>query len=370
MKKRNWIIVVICLLLVVLILTNKNKIVKSDNKPIVKIGVIAPMTGNYTNWGNEQKNGFLLAGKLRNKDTKYKYELYIENNAGNLRQTSLIANKFLSSNVSAIQTIFSPDTLALTELQKLTNFILFAATWKKDMTENNKFSFNHWPLIEKEVQLTLDQVEKRNYKRVAMFTTKHSGFLHAKSTFISEYKKRGKEFVGTYDINFGEKDFKTELIKVKQKNPDLLIVSCFSPELELVIKQAKEVGIKADWTAVELGFNSNQISFHEGMWYVGPTQMTEKFVSEYEKEFGTKPALFAGNSFDIYNVIVNAYEMAGKNLPRDKVPSLEDVADILITMKNFPSAYGTASVNEHGTIETNLSVYEIENGKQVLIEGK
>ncbi len=364
MLKKHWKIALIFLLVIALFIYNTNKS-NDSTKPVVKIGSIAALTGDYSNWGIELKNGLLLAQKLSDKNTKYSYELYIEDSRGELRTTALIANKLIADKVNIIHTLFSPDALVLSEMQKTNDFIQVAATWMKTMTTANPRSFNHWPIIEKEVSILLDEAEKRGYKNLALISVKQAGAEYARDVFIKEYKKRGKEFVGVYDFNFGEKDYRTSFMKLKEKKPDLLIVNSFSPEMEISIKQAKEVGITADWTGLELGFNSKHLDFHEGKWYIGPTKMTEDFSTMYKKEYGIRPAIFAGNSFDVYNMVVKAYETAGRDLPDDELPNLDEVAKVMSSFKNFPSAYGTVSVNQDGTIDSDVAIYEIKNGKSI-----
>lgn len=70
---------------------------KNDNneKPVVKIGIILPLTGNTSNFGQAYKNGILLAEDNLNKNTKFTYKLIIEDSADNNKVLPAITRKLL-----------------------------------------------------------------------------------------------------------------------------------------------------------------------------------------------------------------------------------------------------------------------------------
>ena len=63
-------------------------------------------------------------------------------------------------------------------------------------------------------------------------------------SFTTEFKKLGGKIVTTQYFQSGDKDFNSTLTTVKGKNPDAVYLPGYYTELGLVLKQAREMGIK------------------------------------------------------------------------------------------------------------------------------
>ncbi len=80
---------------------------------------------------------------------------------------------------------------------------------------------------------------------------------------LSEYFKKtftelGGEVVAEEAFKTGDVDFRAQLTKIKEKNPDLLFLPYFFKEVSLTAKQADEIGIKATMMGGD-GWTSDQL---------------------------------------------------------------------------------------------------------------
>ena len=140
----------------------------------------------------------------------------------------------------------------------------------------------------------------------------------------------------------------------------------FSPELDILHKQMKDLGIKKPISGIESFELSDDPSKFEGEWYVNAADASNEFLKKYESAYGKNPQLGAANSYDILKLIVEGYEKAGKDA--SVKPSHEDVANAILQITDFKGALGTAHVEAEGIVWSPASVRMIKDGKPVTVK--
>ncbi len=68
---------------------------------------------------------------------------------------------------------------------------------------------------------------------------------------IGDDLKTRVDFAGTQEVQSGQKDFRTEIARIKQARPDIIVLILRPPELEILTKQIKELGLNVPLTAIE-----------------------------------------------------------------------------------------------------------------------
>ena len=204
-------------------------------------------------------------------------------------------------------------------------------------------------------------------KRVAIIddqTTYGNGIT---DEFEKKFKAAGGEVLSHDGITQGEKDFTPLLTKVKSLKPDLIFYGGVYPELTLLIKQAKKIGLETPWmggdgifdvTLIQLTGPAAAEGTYATMIGVDPHSVdsAKDFVKRYEARFG-EIGSFSAYSYDAASVLIDAIRRAGK----------EDREAVLAAMKDtkeFPGILGPVRFDEKGdAIGQSVSVYKIENGK-------
>ena len=106
---------------------------------------------------------------------------------------------------------------------------------------------------------------------------------------------------------------RTQLAKIKQQNPEILIMAGFPKEVGRIIKQAKEIGINAKLFA-HSGSIGPDIELIAGSSSAGMLYFTElhedgtrfkEFKEKYIAKYGVSPELFAANTYDAIILLVN-----------------------------------------------------------------
>lgn len=369
MSKIAKIIVGALALLVILIIVFVSGVSKRDvvykNKETIKIGYIAPLSGNLAFLGQGMKNAAELALQdLKKKDTKYNYEIVFEDDAFTAAKSASAANKLISiDKVDALVTVASAAGGTVNPIAEKAQ-VVHLATASDPAIAKGQYNFINWTPPAEEVKVFIAELKKKNIKKVSLFGQTISGI----TAVIDEFKK---QIVGTdiqivsEDIShFGDKDFRTSIQKAKSANPDYIVLFMFSPELEIMTKQIRDAGIKTPLTSIEAFELSDKPAIFEGLWYVNATDPTTEFVKEYTGVYKTNPTIATPNAYDMVGLVAAAAEQFdGK-----KKPTGAELAEALTKVKGYNGALGNDIFMGADHIAVTKAVLRmIKDGKPVTI---
>ena len=333
------------------------------DKPVVKIGLTVPLTGDNAQIGDAMKGGAMLAKEDLKTETKYDYQLVFEDDGMEAKRTAATTGKLINvDKVDAIVSISSGTGGVVSPIAESSKVIHFGLASAQSVADGD-YNFIHWTPPSEEARTLVATLEKKGIKSVALLGLNQQGFMAIRDEILKQLD--GKDIKVTSDqvINPGEKDFRTAIAKAKADNPDIYIVTFFSPEIEIVTKQMREAGIKDNITAIEAFGLSTEPSLFNGLWYVDAAVAESDFTERYTKRFSRAPGFGSPNSYDVFNMLVNAYEAAGTD-PNVK-PSHEDVVKKLHEIKDYDGVLGRLTVDEKGVVLSPAAVIVMKDGKPV-----
>jgi branched-chain amino acid transport system substrate-binding protein len=204
---------------------------------------------------------------------------------------------------------------------------------------------------------------------------KKAVILHDKTAYgqglAEEFKKKfkdlGGEILAFEGITEGDKDFTAILTRVKGYNPEILYFGGMFPEGGLIVKQARELGLKATIMSGDGLYDTEFIkiagaSSAEGTivsFLVPPIDklpQAKEFAKKYREKFGAIGP-FSPYAYDATKIIIWALENTEK-LTRESL--IETVRKI----KDFPGTTGTISFDEKGdTLRKAIYFYLVKDGK-------
>ncbi|MBI2095087.1 MAG: branched-chain amino acid ABC transporter substrate-binding protein [Candidatus Omnitrophica bacterium] len=190
--------------------------------------------------------------------------------------------------------------------------------------------------------------------------------------FEKKFENLGGRALSRDGITQGEKDFTPLLTKIKAIGPELIYYGGVYPELALLLKQSKKIGLSAPWMGGDGIFDVTLITlaspeFAEGttmtMLGVDPHSLpsAKDFVARYEARYG-RIGSFSAYAYDAANVLIEAVRRAGK---KDRESVLKEVRGI----RDFPGILGTVNFDEKGdAIGKSVGIFKVEDGKFKFIE--
>jgi ABC-type branched-subunit amino acid transport system substrate-binding protein len=229
---------------------------------------------------------------------------------------------------------------ALASLAEARNVTLFSIASDPEISRNRKYVFNFWISPEDEIKAIFPEVEKRKYKKIALFSTIHSGALTLKNEFIQQNNGR-LEVVMQQDLDPTVRDFRSFLIKLKSvQNLDAIQLILLPGQLGLFAKQARQFGINVDLFSYEFFEDPAEVKASAGaligQWYVQGYDGEPTFVERYQQKFPNQSMWGSANGHDTIRLMAAALEQGVQPSEFNK---------FLYDLKDFKGALGVYSSN-------------------------
>jgi branched-chain amino acid transport system substrate-binding protein len=346
----------------------------SEESNVIKIGGIAPLTGDVAVYGVAADNGAKLAieeinanGGLLGKQIEY----VVYDDKGDPTE-AVNAYKKLTSN-DKVEAIFgavtSKPTLTVTPLAAKDGIPMISPTATAlEVTEAgpNIFRACFIDPYQGEVMAKFAVEELKATKAAVIYNTADDYSVGVAEAFRDAATNNGTEIVSFEGYNGEDKDFKAVLTNVKGQAPDVLFIPDYYNRVGLIAQQAKEVGITATllgadgWDGV-IGVNPEAV---EGAYFCNhystddEAAEVQNFLQVYKEKYNEDPVSFAALGYDAIKILAEAIEKAGST---DKEAVTKALAETNIT-----SVTGTITFDENRNPVKGVSIIRIENGSNKL----
>lgn len=352
-KKIIWGIVAIVVVIIVVWSVQGKSI---SEKETIKIGIVGPLTGGASVYGTNLAKGAEFA--LKNiKDTKYNYELVIEDDGTNPAQSASAAQKLINvDKVSAILTVTSGTGNAVKPIAtsaKIPHICLCSDTRVGD----NQYNFTNILLADDEAKKWLEEAVSRKVKTVAIISQNQPGYNLLIDNIKSNATTSGITIVYEERTDPTVKDFKTSIAKARATKPDLFLVGFFPPQLDIIGQEMKTLGITNISGMATFSIGANPSLFND-RWYSDASLSNPAFESEFIKEFPETRfnVRVAPYAFDSLNLLVNAFE-SGSAL------------DYLLNVTSYPGKAGNLTkAKGTSSFRAPIGIWEIKDGKPVQVK--
>ncbi|MDR1026386.1 MAG: ABC transporter substrate-binding protein [Lactobacillus sp.] len=330
-----------------------------ENKPVVKIGVVMPLTGEWGYIGVSNQGAIDVALKdLGNQSTKYNYEVIFEDSQFNAYKTANIISKLI--NVDKVDAVISGFSLMGNIISPITekNRVIHINSFGSDANiARGKYNFMNWTMPEAEVYKLIEVINDKGYKNVVTISLNDSGTL-AQAKVIDE---KLKVFGVTHSIrliNPGARDMRLEIQKAEASGVELYILQLYNPENSIFIRQLRELGSKADVTAIETFSIYEDKSIVEGAWYIDASASNNDVTKRILEHNASVNTYGITNSYDNVMLLVKSFESA---LSKDE--AVEELAKI----KEYNGVTGALLQDDEGIFHSEAIVKVVKNG-EILIE--
>lgn len=362
----------------------------TTQQKVVKIGVIAPLSGEYAAFGLGIRNSAELAIKQANESNAipgWKFELAAEDDqatpdTGKNAATKLAGDAEVAAVIGTFNSGVAQQTAPVLNSANIAQ--VSPANTNDTLTQGNDFETakkrpypNYFRLCATDgIQGPFGArflYEKLGIKELATIHDKKTYGQGIVAAFTKEYEKLGGKVVVAETVNPDDKDFNAVISKVKEKNPKAVY---FGGEYAQAAPLAQQMhaagldiplaggdGIKSD-EFVKLAGNAADGNYATSVG--APTDQLEtakKFVDDYEKAGYEDPyEAFGAYSFDATNAVIKALAVALKDAT-DVKSARQKVIEAL-SATDFDGVTGKVGFDEFGDpVNKVLTVYEVKGGK-------
>ncbi len=363
--------IVVLVIIIILIVT----FYKPTPKGTVKIGVLTALTGNMAEYGNNIKNGIELAveeinggGGINGRQIALFYEdskcepMEAVNGFSKLADTQML-------NI-VLGTLCSGETLAIAPIANEKKILVISAgASSPEITEAGDYIFRVYPSDDYEAGVAADIIfNKLNRSEVSIIYLNNDYGIALRDVFKKKFVAMGGKILNEESYLQNSKDFRTQLTKIKEKNPQLIYIIGYPIEGGLLIRQIKELGINT------LIFGSSGLKANdfinkgggaaEGMILAAPSEVSsgkrQEFVKNYERKFYLNPGLASDMAYDSVYILKEALT---------NTKNIEEIKNNLYKIKEFEGASGKFGFDSNGDrvgLEYDLLI--IKNGQFVPLE--
>jgi branched-chain amino acid transport system substrate-binding protein len=340
----------------------------------IKIGFIGPLTGPVANPGVYVKNSFELANSQYNTIDGNEVKVFYEDGKCIPSEGVSAASKLL--NVDQVDIVVSAicggSMLAIAPLTQEKEIILISSVSSTPaISDAGDYVFRISSSADLFAEKTASMIEKLGIEKVGIVVENTEYAVGWKNSFIDMFKGT---ITGTENFNTGDTDVKTQLIKIKNSDPDAILFLVQSPiSASLLVKQAKELNIETQMIGNEAFFTRQVVKnlmgdAAEGLliltykYELGSVKM-QQFLDDYRNSYGEDipEEIYGAQGYDTYMVIHDALKKCGK-------ADSNCIRDYLYSVKEQEGVSGIFSIDDKGDGIRDLMWWQVKGSEIVPYE--
>jgi branched-chain amino acid transport system substrate-binding protein len=343
----------------------------------IKIGLLAPLTGPAAADGLSVQNSVKLAVERVNAEggaLGKKVEFVSYDDRMDPKDAVALARKLIEQDkvVAIVAGSYSAPSRAVAPIfqeEKIPAVAAYAV--HPDVTKAGNYNFRNGFLGMVEGKAAAyTAVKMLKGKKIALLVSDNDfgrelskGFKY----YIDKYGKGAASIVSEQVYPMSEKDFKPYLTKIKEQNPDVIFSSGYYFQTGPVVKQAREMGIKAHILGEE-GADSPkflEIVGAAGEGFVIVTNLNrddkrpqvQKFLKTYEERYGIQPDMVGASAYDAFMMICDA-------IKRAKSVKGPDIRAALSAIKDYSGLTGMVKkFTPEGEVVKDVQVQIVRKGR-------
>ena len=346
----------------------------------IKIGGLAPLTGDVSVYGVAVDNGVKMAVEEINADggvlgKQIEYIVYDEK--GDATEAVNAYNKLVQSDnvVAIVGDVTSKPTLAVAQQAAKDKIPLITTSGTaENITQAGENIFRACFIDPFQGELMASYASKKLEKKTAAIiyniSDDYSKGLY--EAFEAAAGDLGIEVVQVEGYGKGTVDFKAQLTNIKSKNPDVIFLPVYYQDVALIAVQAKELGIEAQflgadgWDGVIGQVDESNMDAVNGAYFCSQYSAQsddpnlQAFLSKYKETYGMDASQFAVLGYDAMKMLAQAISEAGST---DSAAITSAMAAI-----DFTGLTGHMTFDENRNPVKSAAITQIDNGEYKFIE--
>jgi len=344
----------------------------AEEVAVVKIGHAGPLTGGIAHLGKDDENGVHLAvdeataKKMKIGGKTIKFEMMSEDDQADPKMGPTIAQKFVDAKVAGVVGhLNSGVTIPASAVYNQAGIPMISgsATNPKLTEQGFKVVFRTVGRDDQQGPAIAAYVANElKAKKVAIADDATAYGEGLANEVEKTLKAAGVQVVAREKTNDKATDFKAILTKMKGKNPDVVFYGGMDATGGPMIKQARELGIKATFAFGDGACTSEMTKLGgaaaEGLYcsQAGiPTQMASKsFQDAFKAKYG-EVKQYAPFFYDGANILIAAMQKADSTDPAKYLPEISKIS--------YDGATGHIEFDEKGDRkDAEMTIFQLKNG--------
>ena len=342
-------------------------------KPVLKVGVILPLTGDSSYIGASIKSGMEIAeAEFNNAADKPGFELDVEYaDSGGVSSKVVSGYQSLVSikDVQAVIPVQQGVKALIPLVERDRRLLLATSVPDNGIAGQNPWTFRFFINAETDASTIAEYAfNKLGIRKVATIYVHDDMGMSYRDSFARHFNKLGGSVIQQVDFSPSSADYRTLVLKIKESAPDAVYLIGYGKSMSNIPIQLQEAGIDA--TLLSVGTISQPEIMEaagesiEGCYYTTSKFFTfapgtpelQRFVELYQQKNGQVPVFFEVFGFDALNMVIAAARSAG-------AVEAQPLRDAFVGLKDLPMAVGDVSVGTDGDVRFPVVVKRIVNGQ-------
>ena len=348
---------------------------KAADQNVVKVVVFLPLTGDNAAGGELELRGIKLANQLHPEVLGKKVELVVADNKSDKAEAASVAARLIEKDkVSVLVGSYGSSlSMAAGNIVKENKVpAVGTSCTNPQVTANNDYYFRACFIDPFQGKVMAEYAHQNGFKKVAIVQEVSNDYSVGLAKFFREefVKLTGDEnsIVDVANYQTGDKDFTAILTNIKALNPDAVFAPGNFTESALLVKQARQLGIDAQFmggdtwetqefidvggkdvegVALSTAFDREKAS----------TEEAKKFLDAYTKEYNGEPSALTAMAYDAYLIAVSGIEKAGTATDTVKI------RDAIAATKDLECVTGMTTLDENGDPIKGVVIKTVKDGK-------
>ena len=338
----------------------------------IKIGAILPLTGEAAKYGESAKKGMYLALEEINSTggiNGRKLAIIYEDSKGDPKEGVTAIQKLIAVHKvpALIGAMASSVTLAIAPIAEKNKVVLLSpASSAPQITRAGNYIFrNCYSDVFEGTKMANYIINETKFRELAIMHVNNDYGIGLKNVFTKRFTELGGKVVATETYEFGARDFRSQLTKIKNSHPEAIYIVGYG-EMGRLLVQAVELRLYTPFFGC-LMFEDPDIlriagKAAEGVIYTFPSydpnsqeKLVRNFISVFQKKYGHKPDGFAANAYDALNILSFAIKKGDQKA--------DEIKQALYSVRNYSGITGETSFDKNGDVIKPIGIKEIKNGK-------
>jgi branched-chain amino acid transport system substrate-binding protein len=352
----------------------------------IKIGLIAPMTGDVKTFGESTKKGFLLAldeigtksgDKTTYKVGDWKIQFVIADDRNDATETTNVATKLATQDKVQVivGSVASKCTIAASAVAEANKVVLITPTStnpKVTVADGKRKTFVFRACFIDPFQGTVGAkfaLGTLKAKTAAVMLDKGNDYVVGLAEYFkAAFEKGGGKIVAWEAYSQTDADFSAVLTKIAKEKPDVLYLPDYYNKVSLIGKQARAKGITAPFVGGD-GWDSSDLDTKtmDGGFFTNHYSPEDKrsevaaFVSKFKAKHGEAPDALATLAYDSAKIVLEAIRVANSK-------DTTKIRDAMQGIKDFTTVSGKVTFDKDGNPVKSAVILQIKDGKQKYVE--
>ncbi|MDD9954409.1 MAG: penicillin-binding protein activator [Candidatus Woesearchaeota archaeon] len=343
----------------------------TENKTdTVKVGVIAPLTGELASLGVPTKEAVVMAIEEENAKGGTQIELIVEDGKCNGRDATTAASKLL--NIDGVEFLIgplcSPSILGMAPMANdLGRVAVSMCASAPAVTDAGDYIFRTYPSDAFQAKEIAEHLHEQGYRNIAILSCLNEWCKGNHDVLKENFEALGGAVAIEENFDGASRDLRSQFGKIQEATPDALAFFGFTESSIVGIKQMRELGVELytlggdAWNdpkiAQEVGESGN------GIQHIAPVITTpEGFAEKLEARTGSP---------DVPVCVLQGYD-TGKifaKLIKEGATTADAFRDALYAMPEYQGISGPIVFDENGDLKNAVyALYEYKDGDVIVAE--